>query len=50
MEQHPKVTPIPTEQFPATRPGIGTIAVACAAAISLVVIYYWPIITPYLGL
>ena len=44
------VKPIPTDAFEATRPGFKTVALGAAVAISLVAIYYWPMIQVRLGL
>jgi hypothetical protein len=50
MENKLKATPISSDDFASSRPGFPTAAVGVAAALSLIVLYYWPLIREQLGL
>ena len=50
MENKLKAKPISSDEYNPTRPGFGTIAVGIAAALSLVALYYWPLIREQFGL
>ena len=50
MENKLKAKPISSDEFAPTRPGFGTMAVGVAAALSLVALYYWPLIREQFGL
>lgn len=50
MEDKLKAKPISSDEYRPARPGFGAIAVGVAAALSLVALYYWPLIRGQLGL
>lgn len=49
METHPKSRPTSADEFPPTRPGIRTAALAFVAVAGTGLLYFWPIIKSYLG-
>lgn len=47
MEKSPKIISFPVDEYPPTRPKIGTAALGVAMVCALLGVYYWPMIKTY---